>query len=242
MVAHNPKHPNSKNCDIFIDFLLAQPYWDFMSELRKKFFARIAVVPGSECVEWTGPRLKAGYGKMYALGRQRQATHVSWYLRHGVWPDQSVLHRCDNPPCVNPEHLFLGSARDNAHDRDTKGRHRPLRGEEAPWTKLSYFDVREIQALTETRMSLKEIADLFGVSVPYVSSLRHGRWRVPPTGASTKPYSSQQIDIGGEVLTIKELSERSGLSDSTIRARLGRGISGAGLLSRAHGAPRRSRR
>lgn len=81
-------------------------------------------VPGlGPCWQWTGGKVKDGYGR-FSLGNHviRYAHQVSWMIEHGQWPDLCVLHRCDNPPCVNPGHLFLGTIADNNRDMWSKGR------------------------------------------------------------------------------------------------------------------------
>lgn len=76
------------------------------------------------CWLWTAGTTKAGYGQAASAGLNRYAHRVSWRLTHGPVPDGLwVLHKCDNPPCLNPAHLFLGTAKDNAMDREAKGRH-----------------------------------------------------------------------------------------------------------------------
>lgn len=83
---------------------------------------------GPGCWEWQGARLR-GYG--IALkgagrpGRSGRAHRVAWALTFGAVPvGMQVCHHCDNPPCVRPDHLFLGTAADNARDRESKGRNR----------------------------------------------------------------------------------------------------------------------
>jgi hypothetical protein len=76
------------------------------------------------CVEWTKFRLERGYGLQKFHGKTRLAHRVAWMLAHGEIPDGlCVLHRCDNPPCINIDHLFLGTHADNVADKMAKGRH-----------------------------------------------------------------------------------------------------------------------
>jgi HNH endonuclease len=77
----------------------------------------------SPCIEWTKFRLR-GYGLQKFRGKTRLAHRVAWMLANGEIPDGlCVLHRCDNPPCVNVDHLFLGTHADNVADKMAKGRH-----------------------------------------------------------------------------------------------------------------------
>ncbi len=99
-------------------------FHDEFARARLEGFFSWAVRVG-ECLEWTGTRNPHGYGRFSRRGRQELAHRVAYELAVGPIPDGlQVLHRCDNPPCVNPTHLWLGTPADNAHDRDTKGRRR----------------------------------------------------------------------------------------------------------------------
>lgn len=75
------------------------------------------------CWTWTGATRNGGYGSIKIRGRRHCTHRVAWTMERGAIPgDMNVLHKCDNPPCVNPEHLFLGTDADNVHDMVAKGR------------------------------------------------------------------------------------------------------------------------
>lgn len=90
-----------------------------------RFLSRLKVEGG--CLVWGGGRKDNGYGQM-GIGNNRTVyTHrIAWALAEGVLEDDDlVLHRCDNPPCCKPEHLFLGTHKSNSDDKIAKGRFRP---------------------------------------------------------------------------------------------------------------------
>lgn len=85
------------------------------------FYVESVTAPG--CWEWTGTKDKHGYGRVRVDQRKARAHRVAWEAFKGEIPaGLHVLHRCDNPGCVNPEHLFLGTHGDNMRDREAKGR------------------------------------------------------------------------------------------------------------------------
>lgn len=99
-----------------------------MSEQAKpltKFMHRVKRHPGSDCWEWTAGRtLSGGYGVFYSSGKTVRATRWIWqYLFGPIEDGLLVCHKCDHPWCVNPDHLFLGTDRDNLRDMASKGRH-----------------------------------------------------------------------------------------------------------------------
>ena len=78
-----------------------------------------------DCWLWTANKFKGGYGQYQFLGKPNGAHRISWIIHYGEIPKgMHVLHRCDNPPCVNPNHLFLGTHTDNMKDKAEKGRSR----------------------------------------------------------------------------------------------------------------------
>lgn len=132
-----------------------------------------------KCWVWTGHRNWGGYGRV-SIGTganrslYRYAHRVSYELAYGPVPEgQSVLHRCDNPPCVRPEHLFLGTQRDNNDDRDTKNR--VQHGSSHVNAKLTEADARRARTLYATgAISQRALADVFGVSHRTISDLLRG--------------------------------------------------------------------
>lgn len=135
------------------------------------------------CWAWTGCRDKDGYGfgHSHLTGRQTRVHRVSWELHFGaVPPGQRVLHHCDNPACVRPEHLFLGTHLDNMRDCAAKGRKvatAPFG--EAHWChKLTADQVAEIRRLHVPygrTLSVRGLAAKFGVSKSTIGDVLTGR-------------------------------------------------------------------
>lgn len=96
-----------------------------MKTMHDRFFDKVSIEPNSGCWLWLGAATKAGYGLMGASKTCRLATHVSLLLHGKPRPaaDLMALHKCDNPSCVNPDHLFWGTHGDNMADQKAKGRH-----------------------------------------------------------------------------------------------------------------------
>lgn len=131
---------------------------------------------GDSCWPWEGALNEDGYGN-FREGRTSVLAHrYSWELAHGSPGEMYVLHKCDNPRCVNPQHLFLGTQKDNVKDMMTKGRDTRLRGSKAPSAKLTEYQVQQIRALRGT-MRQVDIAAQFGVHQTAISAiLRTKTW------------------------------------------------------------------
>lgn len=146
--------------------------------MRERFFAKTMRDDASGCLLWTASVDRKGYGQFsIAAGRPAGAHRVAWTLAFGRWPELCVLHRCDNPGCVEITHLFEGTIADNNADMDAKGRARrvPPRPERAGGVKLTWDAVREIRSSTESGPML---ATRFGVSRHAISLIRLGKtWR-----------------------------------------------------------------
>lgn len=139
-----------------------------------RFFRFVHPEPNTGCWLWSGARFKAGYGSFGIAGRGTQYAHrVAWELARGpIPPGVEVCHRCDVRACVNVEHLFLGTHRDNVRDAKAKGRH--AHGGRHGNAKLTDEQVREALNSTETQA---ELAARFGVTRQAISDIRRGsRW------------------------------------------------------------------
>lgn len=107
----------------------SQSCYDTRARDAKARFLTFVEVKESGCWEWSGWRDAEGYGRFWLNGRNVQCAQVSLALFSGETFDhgQQALHRCDNPPCVNPDHLFKGTQKQNIQDAITKGRHSSCR-------------------------------------------------------------------------------------------------------------------
>lgn len=145
---------------------------------EQRFWTHVDDQEGS-CWVWMGARFPTGYGHLVFRGKDTYAHRVAWELMRGPIPaGLHVLHRCDNPPCVNPDHLMIGTHADNMADMSAKGRARTRR-------KLTLQQAAEIRAAHRAGERLSDIATRYGVSVPTVSEIGHGRkWARALDGAA----------------------------------------------------------
>lgn len=135
---------------------------------ESEFWARTK--DAGDCIEWVGARSSDGYGCVKWDGRVRGTHRVAYQLAVGNIPHGlCVCHSCDNPACVNPDHLFLGSHKDNMADRNRKGR--ASGGRTKSMAKLTPAIASEIRRMCAAGMLQKDCAALFGIHKGTVNDL-----------------------------------------------------------------------
>ena len=141
-------------------------------QIEARFWANVVVPrvdaqPGKDCWVWKGCRNAKGYGSFRLRAGQNPfpAHRASFSLFCGEIPEGvHVLHSCDNPPCVRPSHLFLGTNADNIRDREEKGRGVRLSGDANAATKISDSDAVKIKQAFSLGWKQRDLAQAYGVS------------------------------------------------------------------------------
>lgn len=142
---------------------------------RESLFDRIimrVVFTPDDCWEWQGG-LSHGYGRV-GINNKTVSTHRAMYeiLKGPIRQGMFLCHKCDNPKCCNPDHLFEGTQLDNMQDCKSKGRNKP-----PPNKKLNSLQVEEIRSLYVSGMGQKEIANKFNITQSNVSKIVTGASR-----------------------------------------------------------------
>lgn len=140
-----------------------------MIDLKERLLSHIKINPEKQCWEWQGSK-RNGYGRMIVGSRKdgtrksKSAHRVSYEIYNGDIPaDMVVCHKCDNPCCVNPSHLFVGTVQDNVNDREEKSRNKIQYGSKNGRAKLNENQVLEIRKKRNSGMSFGKIAKEYGV-------------------------------------------------------------------------------
>jgi len=165
----------------------ALPQW---IKMVARFYAKVNQDAPNDCWEWTAHCNEHGYGRMKIDGKHQLAHRVSWLIHNGTIPDIAgsdcrgtcVLHHCDNRKCVNPDHLFLGTHKDNLTDMANKGRSVPVVGDAHVFSKLTYKKVQEI-IYKDQFFSQRILASEYGVSQRTIGNIVNRRsWKhvLPP--------------------------------------------------------------
>lgn len=139
--------------------------------LEERFFLHVNKGDVEDCWQWTGAKKPKGYGNFAIGGKYHIAHRVSWCLHNGEIPGGLIVcHKCDNPSCVNPSHLFVGTPKDNGQDMAKKERSRT--------TKLTASQVIEIRKLRVFGLTLEAIASVYGVNYSTIGNIcRRKTWR-----------------------------------------------------------------
>jgi HNH endonuclease len=151
---------------IKLDHLSEEQRLDLLRSKYERF-----VVKGNGCWGWNGANQK-GYGCFTYMHKSMRAHRASWILHNGpIQESMHVLHKCDNPPCSKPEHLFLGSHKENMKDMRSKGLHKQ-------YSKLTEEQVKEIKSLLASGEKVDDLSKRYGVGFSTVNDIKDGRtWK-----------------------------------------------------------------
>jgi len=134
----------------------------------KRFWSKVDIGGPDECWEWMAVRHPFGHGKIKVDGQYEYAHRVAYSLERGALGDDLVLHKCDNPPCVNPNHLYLGDHTDNIRDAYNRGQR-----SDSPLTKQDVVEIK--RKLADGEKTQREIAEEFGVVRGCIANIATGR-------------------------------------------------------------------
>jgi hypothetical protein len=173
-----------------------------------RFNQRIRKQPNGQCWNWIAGADREGYGFFHAEAggvKYKRAHRFSYaFYKGGDLTGMSVCHTCDNPQCVNPEHLFLGDAKKNALDRVLKGRNRIPMGEDSPHAILTEKQVRKI--LLDPRPFL-QIASDYNITAQTISDLKNRRsWK---SLSDVTVIRSKRIGNRGEKCPVSKLKKEA---------------------------------
>jgi hypothetical protein len=152
-------------------------------EVVDRFWAKVKTGSSDECWPWTGSTDGHGYGQISIQRFPRKATRIALILDGRNPGNLCALHKCDNPPCCNPGHLYVGTKLENSTDMVRRRRHQtdPARGEKHYASKITEEVVREIRRRAERGELQRSIADSFGIDRTMVSKIvLRKNWRHIP--------------------------------------------------------------
>jgi len=137
--------------------------------LRERFEEKVELIPFSTCHWWNSTLSPSGYGQITVNYKSARAHRVAYEMYIGPIPKgMIIMHKCDNPACVNPDHLKTGTQQDNMDDMNSKGRR--CSGENHPNSKLTKADALEIRRLGKTH-GQRELAKRFDINSSIVNDI-----------------------------------------------------------------------
>jgi hypothetical protein len=182
----------------------------------------------SGCIEWTGRRISSTKYGVFSAGRHDGAGRNQYYAHRASWclhnkadiPNGAyICHHCDNPICINPEHLYLGDGQTNAQDKIDRGR--TLRGQKNPGSKLNDKLVKKLRQMYSDGWSSNQLAEKFGIRQPTVSrAIRGESWSHVPGVCKPRSMRKMTVDqvlqIRNSSRLLREDAEDFGTTTSTI--------------------------
>lgn len=143
--------------------------------IRGRLISKISI-KDSGCWEWEGTTSDDGYGQMGIDGKIVYTHRIAYRMSKGSLDGKQVNHHCDNKPCLNPDHIYAGTPKENAEDAFERGQ--MVTGEEHCKSKLTEKEVREIKKRLEGEETQSEIATDYGIYQSHVSMIKNGdAWR-----------------------------------------------------------------
>jgi len=181
--------------------ILQRP-WAVGNESSYEYFNRKTVKnEENNCIEWIGWRDKDGYGGAYRNGKNIRAHRFSYELFIGPIPKgKNVCHKCDNPSCVNPDHLYVGTQRDNMYDKVERDRCNLKCGEEAKVSRLTEAQVVEIIREKKSGTKVQRIIDKYAISKSTIMDIMQGKLWKHIDRDSIEPYKQPKKDSIGRTV------------------------------------------
>lgn len=157
--------------------LISPPKDKYLIKLQERLFKKTKEENG--CWIWMKGKDLYGYGRTTIKNTSISAHRASWIAWKGDIPDKIyVLHKCDNPQCINPDHLFLGTQKDNMKDMISKKRDLKAKGENSGTSKLKNEQIEQIEQIRESIKSSYDISKDFNVSASNIRAIRNNKtWK-----------------------------------------------------------------
>jgi hypothetical protein len=199
----------------------------FSAEVQERFWKKVEVLGPDECWQWTASKARGGYGQFCFQKRPERAHRISYEITNGpIPPGLCVCHKCDDPGCCNPNHLFLGTNAENMTDKVEKGRQARVQGSDQGSSKLTEVDIPLIVAAYESGLTLAEVGVMFGVRGETVRGILRGdEWpHVPGSRPGCRPtvkltwdfVRAIRADYATGNFTQKALAEKHGVHRASI--------------------------